>query len=106
MEKWIEYKKCNGKEKYIIKKAKTSSWNEYVSTLNYKTPSQEIWRYIKILNGRPATKTIALKSGNLVVTKPKEVSSILAEHYATHATEIAILSIQPTREQENQSSCF
>ena len=81
MKYWIQYKKENAKERYIVKRAKAESWNNYLAEISSSTSSKEIWGKVNSLKGKIPRKTITLKHNNNVITQPKEVANTFAEHY-------------------------
>ena len=66
-----------------IKTAKRTSWKQYVSKLNSRTPANRVWDMIRKISGRSKTnKLINLKSknGKTNISK-KEISNVLDENF-------------------------
>ena len=79
----ISYLRACAKQKRTIKKAKRISWMKYISDITAKTPSNQIWKKIKKLQGRfvPSPLPI-LKVGDQYITDQKEVAEIFGKHFA------------------------
>ena len=79
----IAYLRACAKRKRTIKKAKRASWKNYISKINTKTSSKEIWDKIRKLQGKfiPSPLPI-LRDDNRYVSDPKDVAELLAKHFA------------------------
>ena len=70
-----------------FRKAKQESWREYVSTLNVGTSSREIWKAVNKIRGRNTREIHMLKVGDRMYSEVEEIVEILAESFATVASE-------------------
>ena len=79
----IAYLRACAKRKRTIKKAKRASWNKYVSNINTKTPSKDIWDKIRKLQGKYVPSPLPIiRDDNRLVSDPKETAELLAKHFA------------------------
>jgi ribonuclease HI len=75
----INYKKCEAIAKRTIIKKKKDSWEQFVGSLDSKTPSAKVWRVIKSMNGKQHTRSIPIISDdNSIVSK----ANIFANHFS------------------------
>ena len=75
-----------------FRKAKTLSWRNYVSKLQAKTPTSQVWQKIRKISGKYTPKPHPiLKIHGSNITSHKEVADAFAKHYA---------SISSTRNQQ------
>ena len=67
--------------------AKTTSWREYISHLKPKTPTSQIWKRIRKIDGKYIPRPLPiLKVGQDMKTLPGEVANIFADYYASIST--------------------
>ena len=78
----INFKKNRARAKYLIKQAKKRSWEEYISTISYSTPSTEVWGKINKIKGSQNFSVRPLHFNNNVVSNPYELSNIFAQHFS------------------------
>ena len=71
------------KARKTIKTAKRTSWKQYVSKLNSRTPAKKVWDMIRKISGKSkASKLIHLKSSNgKINTSKNEISNVLGENF-------------------------
>lgn len=78
----IEYKKARAKVRYLTKKAKTETWQKFVSSINTSTPTNEIWEKInKIRNKNSKISIPAIISNNKLITKEDDITEAFATHF-------------------------
>ena len=79
----IAYARACAKQKRTFKKAKRLSWRKYISDISAKTPSSDVWKKIRKLQGKfvPASMPV-LKVNERYVSDPKCVAESLAKHFA------------------------
>ena len=66
------------------KDSQNSSWKKHVSTLNSNTEDAKVWKKVNKIKGKYQPKPPpTLKVNGTTLIKPKEVASVLAEHYAS-----------------------
>ena len=66
------------------KDSQNSSWKKSVSTLNSNTEDAKVWEKVDKIKGKYQPKPpLTLKVNDTTLIKPKEVASVLAEHYAS-----------------------
>ena len=87
-ENLIYTKEMRAKARKTIKTAKRTSWKQYVSKLNSRTPAKKVWDMIQKINGKSKTnKLIHLKSKNgNINTSKKEISSVLGENFQQNSS--------------------
>ena len=76
------------KARKTIKTAKRTSWKQYVSKLNSRTPAKKVWDMIRKISGKSKTnKLIHLKSsnGNINISK-KKISNVLGENFQQNSS--------------------
>ena len=67
-----------------FRKAKASSWKSYVSRLQAKTPTSQVWQKIRKINGKYIPKPHpTLKINDNIVTSHKDVADAFAKHYTS-----------------------
>lgn len=79
----IELKKTKAIKRRIIKQSKTTSWQNFVSTINPDTPSKQIWENINKIKGKHIliNTTTILKNGE-IINKPEDIVNTLAKTFA------------------------
>uniref|UniRef100_A0A2P2HZJ0 RNA-directed DNA polymerase from mobile element jockey-like n=1 Tax=Hirondellea gigas TaxID=1518452 RepID=A0A2P2HZJ0_9CRUS len=80
----IEYKKCTAIAKRKIIQKKRDSWNDFVSSLDSKTPPSRVWNAIKCIDGTRRCKVIPLEMEN-------NSSISKANKFAQHFTRFNII---------------
>ena len=83
VENLLNYNRERAKTRRVVKESKRRSWNEYVTSINYSTPSTTVWKKIKSISGRPVNTIPAIRNGGQLVTSPTDVVSILGRHFAS-----------------------
>ena len=79
----IAYARASAKLKRTIKKAKRLSWMRYISEISAKTPTNQIWKKIKKLQGKFVPNPLpVLKIADKYVSNHKEVAELLGKHFA------------------------
>ena len=79
----IAYARACAKQKRTFKKAKRLSWRKYISDISAKTPSSDVWKKIRKLQGKfVPTSMPVLKVNERYVSDPKCVAESLAKHFA------------------------
>ena len=70
-----------------FRQAKIKSWREYVSKLQAKTPTSQVWQKIRKINGKYIPKPLPyIKAAQNLITLPKEVADFFVDHYAFVST--------------------
>ena len=77
----INYKRTKAKCKYVIRQAKKSSWQTYVSSLNTNTSTKSVWKKIRKIKGKESTPNTHLKRNNRLITDKKEHANRLAQSF-------------------------
>ena len=79
----IIYHCALAKKKKYFKKAKVTSWQNYVSKVNKDTPTSCVWNKIRKLLGKYVLKPLpSLLVNNNLATDPKGSSDVLDEHFS------------------------
>ena len=80
----IKYKRLCAVFQRAQKDSQNSSWKKYVSTLNSSIEEAKVWKKVDKIKGKYQPKPPpTLKVNGTTLIKPKEVTSALAEHYAS-----------------------
>ena len=80
----IKYKRLCAVFQRAQKDSQNSSWKKYVSTLNSNTEDTKVWKKVDKIKGKHQPKPpLTLKVNGTTLIRPKEVASVLAEHYAS-----------------------
>lgn len=87
VENQINFKKQRAKTRYIIKKSKKESWQEFVSQINPNTPSTDVWNKIrKIKHSKIVSETSTIIKGQQIITDPKSIAEELAQAFEINAS--------------------
>ena len=80
----IKYKHLLAMFQRTQKDSQISSWRKNVFTLNSSTEDAKVWKKVDKIKGKyQPNPAPTLKVNGTTLTKPKEVASVLAEHYAS-----------------------
>lgn len=82
IENLIEFKKHRAKAKRIIKDAKRKSWENYASSININTSSQEMWNKINRIKSRPSRIIAGISQNNNWITNTEEITNTFASHFS------------------------
>ena len=75
------------KARRTVKQKKRTSWKQFVSSINNRTPVNKIWNMINRIKGRSNTSTVKhLSVGNDIITDKAEIANILAEQLAYNSS--------------------
>ena len=87
-ENLIYTKEMRAKARRTIKTAKRTSWKQYVSNINSRTPAKKVWDMIRKISGKSKTnKLIHLKSSNgKINASKKEISNVLGENFQRNSS--------------------
>ncbi|XP_072403161.1 uncharacterized protein [Diabrotica undecimpunctata] len=79
----IYFKKLRAKAKYVLKKSKKDSWQNFVSTITSDTPPSKVWIKIRQMKGHktPPKNPVISLNGN-VITDNQKIAQIMAESFA------------------------
>ena len=78
----ILYKHARARAQYYIRKAKRTSWKNFISEININTPMSKIWNKIRKIRGRQTINhPPILMHNNQLITNEPQISQILGEHY-------------------------
>jgi len=80
----ISYQRARAIARRAQKKARLDSWRKYTSSLNTRTPMSKVWKRFQKMRGKYTEyRTPFLIENDIPVTDPREVTALLANHYAT-----------------------
>ena len=86
-ENLIDRKEMRAKSRKTIKTAKRTSWKQYVSKLNSRTPAKKVWDMIRKISGKSkARELIHLISNGKINTSKKEISNVLGEDFQQNSS--------------------
>ena len=75
------------KARKTIKTAKRTSWQQYVSKLNSRTPAKKIWDRIRKNTGKNKNKKhVHIKSNGNICSTTKDISNALGENFQKKKT--------------------
>ena len=82
MKYFIEYKKVGAIFRDTILTARRTSWQSFVSTITVKTLSNEVWKKVRKLKGKPPNKAVVLvKEGNYI-SEPINIADLFARDFS------------------------
>ena len=68
------------KARKTIKSAKRTSWQQYISKLNCRTPVKKIWDMIRKITGKNKNnKHVHIKSNGNICSTAKDISNALGQ---------------------------
>jgi len=80
-----EWRRAESKKKRMVRRAKTKSWQKYVSNFNPKEPQAKVWNHMRQMMGRgagPSVDNTVIKSETgSPITDPAEKSEIFLKTY-------------------------
>ena len=78
-----EYKNCRANARKVIKESKRTSWHEYVSKLNVKTPAKKVWEMIRKISGKQSNTTMHHLENNdgTKITERVDIANRLAHEF-------------------------
>lgn len=65
----------------LIRDKQVAKWRDFVSKLDHKATSKQVWNMVNRFRGKPFDHITCLKSGNAVITDDREKANVLAQHY-------------------------
>ena len=79
----IAYKRAKARCRYIFKKSRKQTWEEYVSEINSRTPASLVWKRIKKIEKKYCTPTLPLlkQADGSLTNDPNITSNLFAEAY-------------------------
>ena len=81
MKYFIEYKKARAIFRHTILTARRTSWQSFVSAITVKTSSNEVWKKVRKLKGKPPNKAVVLiKEGNYI-SEPISIADLFARDF-------------------------
>ena len=86
-ENLIHAKQMRAKARKTIKTAKRTSWQQYVSKLNSRTPAKKIWDMIRKITGKNKNKKhVHIKSNGNICSTTKDISNALGENFQKNSS--------------------
>ena len=85
--KLSSFKMYRAKARRTIKHKKKTSWRQFVSSINNRTPMNKIWNMINRIKGRVNSSTVKhLTINNKVITDKCDIANTLAEQLAYNSS--------------------
>lgn len=82
MENILKYKELRAKKRFILKKSKKESWQNYVSKVTPNTPLKEVWEKIRRIKGAPHRPlTSLINEQGQVISSAAKIGEMLAEKF-------------------------
>ena len=73
----------------IIKQAKPSSWKDFISEINTRTPMKTIWNMIKKINGKnQSMKYLHIKVDDKIYESKEEIANILGKTFKSNSSSV------------------
>ena len=80
----INFKRARAEFRNKLKKKKTQSWNEYISSINSETPLNKIWKKVHKINGKyKACNMPVLKHNGNLISDPLDVGNLMGDTLST-----------------------
>ena len=76
------------KARRIIKQAKRSSWKDFISKINTRTPMTTIWNMIKKINGKNQSIKYSHIKVNDKIYESKEIANILGRTFKSNSSSV------------------
>ncbi|XP_053376614.1 uncharacterized protein LOC128547602 [Mercenaria mercenaria] len=76
-----KYRSLRNKAVEIIKKAKRTSLEKYITQINHKTTSKEVWDVVNKFRGKSSSSIGTLLNDNDPVVMEKDKANFLVQHY-------------------------
>lgn len=85
----IQYKKLKAAARRKLKDSKKDAWIKFVRSLNRHTPSNQVWRAIKNIQGLKHQSTIAflMDDNGHIIQDATSISNTLAETFASNSSD-------------------
>lgn len=81
------YKIAKAKARRETRRSKRSSWRNYVSQLNPRTPSKSVWNRIRKIRGKESSNTIHhLSVNDIKVTTQRDIANALADSFSFNSS--------------------
>lgn len=88
-ENYVNFLKAKSDARRAIRESKKKSWNDFCETINLRTPSREVFKKIRSLNGHSNFNQItALEDNNSLLTDKKSIADCLAGSFAQNSSSI------------------
>ena len=76
------YNRARAKARLVKRRAKSSSWQQYVSSINCNTPMGKVWKSIRKIRGSHTTgPSPCIQYRGEIVMDQQKVTNIMADHY-------------------------
>lgn len=83
----IEHKRLKAIVKRTIKDSKKKSWLEFLRSIDYQIPINEIWKKIKSIEGKNFPQAVTIKENDQVINNPDVVANALAMSFANNSSD-------------------
>ena len=103
-ENYIEYKKFRALARKIIKEAKRKSWHDFVSKINKFTPTSEIWKHIRKINGNSYSRPLYLIVEGNLIEDPEVIAEELAKYFASVSSDDNLSDAFKKRRREKETN--
>lgn len=77
------FRRARACAKFLIKEGKRRSWENYVSSISYLTPSKKVWEKIRRIQGTNLSFLRPISHNNTVLTNPYEIANAFADHFSS-----------------------
>ena len=67
----------------VFRKVRKNTWNKFINSLNFRTPTKEVWdKFKKVIKNYKPRIISPLESEGNIITSPEEIADTFADHYA------------------------
>ena len=85
------YRNSRAKARRTIKSAKRKSWRTYVSNLNYKTPTKNVWDMVRKISGKSKSATYHhlnynFNNANETASTKQDIADTLASQFCSNSS--------------------
>ena len=81
------FRRVRAEPRRIVRRKMRTTWRDYVSRINSKTPATKVWKMVKKIQGKENSSHIQhLKINGQVLTTHEDISNKLAEQFAQNSS--------------------
>lgn len=78
------FRKSRAKARFLIRKAKTISWQNFSSSITSTTTSSTVWNAVRKISGRTVSNGIkSIKSNNSIITSQGQIATVFGHFYSS-----------------------
>ena len=86
-ENFDNFRRIQAQTRRLIRQKKRSTWRQYVSKLNTRTPVSKVWKMVKRIQGKDISSHIQhLKNNDELLSSHDDIANKLAEQFALNSS--------------------